>query len=575
MSVGALHGTRLFVIPESRDRETLARLAFWHVAGAVVGLGFITWGAGGQLAIAPTIHLVVLAAAFVLGVGLAVWLREPRDELEVARADGAVLVCDLTLLTASGSVATESPFALLVLPLVVAARFRRRAVVVTAAVLAVAASLRHALLIGLTGSPPELPITVQLLAFGVAMAAMMQQLSSQLDHRREVAEAEARRARLHEARTTALHRITLAGVGGTVRESIRGALLEAHHRLPGSAWAFIGAGEMDVVAVGPLGDETTLRRSVRGVLDGQGTEMLVRSHGPSEPLTARLAVPVEGRGGLLGALVFQPGAPVDGEATIDEELVAAVAGLLAVLVEAAVAYEREAELVERYRALDQLRTDFVSLTSHELRTPATIIQGFAETLVERPLDDPSAVRPMAEAIVRHARRLGRVVDDLRTISTLDAGRLAVETRPFDLAEVIGSLLDGASGDGFVVSGPRGLRVVSDPERLSQVVAALVENARVHGAGPVELSWCTSGDRVQIDVVDSGPGIPAELHESVFERFRTGGDLLSHGRGTGLGLPIARDVARLLGGDVALVPSSAGTHVRVTLPQTCFLGPTWA
>lgn len=560
-----LAGGRLFHIPESRDRETLVRLAFWHIAGAVAGLSFVLWGTGGRITFAPAIHLVVLLAALTLGVGLAVWLREPRGSLDIARADGAVLACDLIMLIAAGSVATQSPFALLVLPLVVAARFRRTAVVVTAAVMTIAAVLRHALLVGAMGRAPDLPITVQLVAFGIAMAAMIQQLSVQLDDGRAHAEREAARARTHEARTTALHRIALAGVGGTVDEAIRSALREAQHHLPSSGWAFLRSGTGDVVSVGAVSDPARLRRSVQGVLEGRGSEVIVVRTTATD-MSIRLALPVEGRSGRLGVLVHQPGDVAAGQVAADDEFVAAVADLLGVLVEAAIAYEREAELVERYRALDQMRTDFISLTSHELRTPTTVIQGFAETLVERPLRDAAAVRPLAEAILRHTRRLGRVVDDLRTISTLDAGRLGLDARPFEVGEVVGSALDGISPDGFVVQGPAGLRVVSDPERLRQIVASLVDNAVTHGAAPVELSWRPTPEGVEIDVADAGCGIPPDQRERVFERFRTGGDLLSHSRGTGLGLPIARDLARALGGDVHLVPTVEGTRVRVSLPE---------
>ncbi len=192
---------------------------------------------------------------------------------------------------------------------------------------------------------------------------------------------------------------------------------------------------------------------------------------------------------------------------------------------------------------------FVADASHELRTPATIIRSAAELLEREHLVVGDGVR-FAEDIQAEADRLGRLVDDLLTLASTDAGVLRVERQPIDLAEVAGDTVRRAASMveerrvrlAFEAPGPA--RIEGDRDRIVQLILILLDNASAHSpeGGTVTVSVGRSGRQVVLSVSDQGPGVPEAERERVFEPFhRLGGERRSTG-GTGLGLAIARRLA---------------------------------
>jgi signal transduction histidine kinase len=222
-------------------------------------------------------------------------------------------------------------------------------------------------------------------------------------------------------------------------------------------------------------------------------------------------------------------------------------------------------------ALDEARSEteatlvrqreFVADASHELRTPLTSVLANLE-LLEETLHGEA--RETAASALRSSRRMRRLVGDLLLLARADAGRAAPH-RPVDLSAVVtdaASELEPVAGDHEIsVSAPRGLEIDGARDELHRLVLNLMENALRHTdpGTAVEASVERVNGEVVLAVEDDGPGIPAELHEKVFERFFRGeGD---RSGSSGLGLSIVRAVADSHHGRVTLEPPLDGRGAR--------------
>ena len=211
------------------------------------------------------------------------------------------------------------------------------------------------------------------------------------------------------------------------------------------------------------------------------------------------------------------------------------------------------------RAVEQLKSDFVSTVSHELRTPLAAIYGAAMTLRR----DDVVLRAeqqegMLAVIAGESERLARIVNDILLASRLDSGAAAFDLGPADATEIARAVLAAAethlpSGIELVLSAPaQGLRVAADPDGLRQVLVNLVENAVKYSpeGGRVELELEPADGRVRLAVRDRGLGIPAAEQDRIFEKFYRLDPNLSRGvGGTGLGLYICREIVRRMGGRI--------------------------
>ncbi len=226
------------------------------------------------------------------------------------------------------------------------------------------------------------------------------------------------------------------------------------------------------------------------------------------------------------------------------------------------------------KELEEAKDLFLATTSHELRTPITVVQGFASTLANRwdKLSDADR-RSAVQIIADRAGALARLVEQLLLGSRAGADRLAVTSAPFDLA----GLLRAAAGafrplsERHTLSAdiPDGLaEAVGDPMATDIIVGQLLENAYKYSpdGGAVTITAREVGGQVEVAVADEGIGITAEDRELVFERFVQGeaGDRRRFG-GIGLGLYIVRQLARAQGGEVHAEPRpGGGTIMRLRL-----------
>jgi two-component system sensor histidine kinase MtrB len=221
-------------------------------------------------------------------------------------------------------------------------------------------------------------------------------------------------------------------------------------------------------------------------------------------------------------------------------------------------------LEARLGALEEARARerrFTADVAHELRTPLTALVAEAALLAERAVDMPADARRLSVLLAGDVERLRRLVEDLLEISRLDAGADALRVEPVDLARLAGAVVAGRGWDASVaIAGEATAR--TDPRAVERVVANLVENALVHGGGAARVTVRASDGAAEIEVADSGPGIPLAAQDEIFRRFAKL-DRSRASAGTGLGLAIAREHARRLGGEVALA-SEPGRGARFTL-----------
>lgn len=220
----------------------------------------------------------------------------------------------------------------------------------------------------------------------------------------------------------------------------------------------------------------------------------------------------------------------------------------------------------------------MSDAAHELRTPLTGVQAAAERLL---LADPGrAVREqLSVTVIQEARRASRLVEDMLTMARIDQG-LDLHRRPAELLALTRSTVQTKQlshpGARISVDG-HPVQVLVDADRYTQVLDNLLDNA-IHAAGPhatIGVGISTNDADVQVDVVDDGPGIAAADNERIFDRLvRADPARTSHTGGYGLGLPIARGIARAHGGDLTLAPHrGAGARFRLTLPVASTPMPT--
>ncbi|AFC44345.1 MULTISPECIES: sensor histidine kinase [Mycobacterium avium complex (MAC)] len=215
---------------------------------------------------------------------------------------------------------------------------------------------------------------------------------------------------------------------------------------------------------------------------------------------------------------------------------------------------------------------FLVDAAHELRTPIAGIQVAAEQLANSASEhhDGSQYR-RAALLFSDARRAGRLVSDMLDLSRIDAG-LALERDDVDVAAVLDGEVDRAAMLAPQITvrrtGLPSLTLQADPTRLSQIVSNLLDNARRYtpAGGAITVDLRAGDDVAEVTVTDTGPGIPEQERDRVFERLvrLDTGRARDHG-GAGLGLAIARALARAHGGDLECLPHEGGAQFRLVLP----------
>ncbi|HEY3451412.1 MAG TPA: ATP-binding protein [Myxococcales bacterium] len=296
-----------------------------------------------------------------------------------------------------------------------------------------------------------------------------------------------------------------------------------------------------------------------------------------EDLGARslLIVPLTARGKRLGAISLAYGPSGRHYGPADLALAEDLAIRAALAVDNARLYLRTQEAV-------RARDEFLSIASHELRTPVTSLQLAAQGLLRLSKSGslaqvpPEFLASSLETTVRQSTRMAALIDRLLDVSRIQAGRLELQIEDVDLAsvakEIVAQTAAEAARAGCTVTLRAGGPVVGrwDRARLEQVVANLLSNAFKYGAGkPIELEVAMEPDRAKLTVRDQGIGIPPDRMGRIFERFERAVSARNYS-GLGLGLYIVRRVLEALGGSIRVLSQQGlGSTFVVELP---FAGP---
>jgi two-component system OmpR family sensor kinase/two-component system sensor histidine kinase BaeS len=225
-------------------------------------------------------------------------------------------------------------------------------------------------------------------------------------------------------------------------------------------------------------------------------------------------------------------------------------------------------MTERLQSADRQRRDLMADLAHELRTPLTVLQGRIEGLLDDvyPRNDDQLRRLLDETHV-----LSRLIEDLRTLALSDAGVLVLQREPTDLGALVRDIArrfepDAARASLSLTTTALDVAVDVDPVRIREVLSNLLSNALRHTppGGSVDVVMTATATSVSIDVRDTGTGLTADALARVFDRFYKG----EQSHGSGLGLTIARSLARAHGGDITAVSQpGAGTTMTVALPRS--------
>ena len=234
-------------------------------------------------------------------------------------------------------------------------------------------------------------------------------------------------------------------------------------------------------------------------------------------------------------------------------------------------------MIVRVRSSQTSQRNFVANVSHELKTPLTSIQGFAQAILDGTASTPVEQKQAAEVIYNETGRMHRMVLDLLDLARLDAGTADLQMAPVDLQILLNSIVEKfslqAQKDGVTLildSLPDLPTLVADGDRLAQVFTNLVDNALIHtpAGGRVTLQVLPTQTEMEIRVADTGAGIPADALPHIFERFyqadlsRPGGEK----HGAGLGLAIVHEIVAAHSGRITVRSQEGlGTTFTVHLP----------
>jgi two-component system sensor histidine kinase MtrB len=208
---------------------------------------------------------------------------------------------------------------------------------------------------------------------------------------------------------------------------------------------------------------------------------------------------------------------------------------------------------------------FAGQVSHELRTPVSGLMTASEYLATTTTEAGPETQEAVEIVLHHARRLGVLVEELLELADLGGGESSIRTEAVDLRRLVDAVLTRTNREATIDGAD--VLTMSDKRRLGQIASILITNAYEHGEGRgVRVSIGHNDRQCWISVSDEGPGIPRADVPRLFDHFFQGTSSVDRRRGgIGMGLPIAMENARLLGGTLRVDSPARGTRITAELP----------
>lgn len=235
--------------------------------------------------------------------------------------------------------------------------------------------------------------------------------------------------------------------------------------------------------------------------------------------------------------------------------------------------------IDKLKQLEQYRREFLGNVSHELKTPIFNVQGYIHTLIDGGIEDADINMLYLQKAARSLDRLNSIVDDLESISKLEAGKLIIEPRTFDICELTKEVIESLELQAREKKITLGIRenaikqyyVYADKERVRQVLVNLLVNSVKYGkpGGDTEINFSDRADTITIDVSDNGIGIEKHHLPRLFERFyRVDKSRSREQGGTGLGLAIAKHIVEAHGQKISVTSEFGyGTIFSFSLPKS--------
>jgi signal transduction histidine kinase len=273
------------------------------------------------------------------------------------------------------------------------------------------------------------------------------------------------------------------------------------------------------------------------------------------PMKSFLGVPIKGRSAVFGNLYLTEKIGAEEFDAEDEAIAVLLAAQAAVAVEGA-------QLLGQVHAMQRQRDLFFAMMNHELRNALTGVYGWAERLVRK--KSPEAMAQAAQEVYEGAERTITLLNNFLDLSRLDAGKVRPVWRDVEidgaLQRAVSGLAPAADAKGVsldVVTDGAPPTVRTDPVRLEQILVNLLSNAVRHSpeGQPITVRVAVASQEVGFRVADRGAGVPAELRERIFEPFERFDP--QSGLGTGLGLPVSRRLAEVLGGRLTVEDTPGG------------------
>jgi signal transduction histidine kinase len=226
--------------------------------------------------------------------------------------------------------------------------------------------------------------------------------------------------------------------------------------------------------------------------------------------------------------------------------------------------DRGDEIEAALEALDLARRRFVNVVGHELRTPVTTLRGLSEELASA---TDAEMRELAPAILRSARRVEKLLDDLLLAADITTALPVGEPEPIDLVACAQATWDAlGSEDDLAITGSPEAVVAMRPRAADTMLERVLDNAQRYGSPPFGLRADVEGGRATITVSSGGPELQSDEVHLAFELFYRGEVAVTAAPGFGLGLPVARALARQHDGDLQLQPRpGGGLEVTIDLP----------
>jgi len=284
-----------------------------------------------------------------------------------------------------------------------------------------------------------------------------------------------------------------------------------------------------------------------------------------------LGAPIVGRAGAFGN-IYLTEKEGGGEFTEEDEyLILLFASQAAAAVDNARLHDESARLLEEVQQLQRARERFFAMVNHELRNALAAVFGWAEMLVRK--KDPATVPPAAFEVLDSADQAIRLINDLLDLSRLDEDRLRPVMQEVDAGTAAQRALSRSTPAAekkkvvlAIAAPPRNTVARTDSNRLEQILLNLLANAIRHtpDGSTVRTTVTQEEGTVAFEVIDEGPGVPDEELERIFDIYLTTAE---DGRGLGLGLPLSRRLARLLGGELRALPHPTGGRFRLEIPTS--------